>query len=89
MEALWIELQIELSLYHAHLIVERSGHRIRLDQPELIGDTVRLALRRVNQPSSPAWQRRVAMTRSDSRPNFGTATWVSNSRKLTLVTNAF
>jgi pimeloyl-ACP methyl ester carboxylesterase len=44
MESAWMELQDELSLltaHSAHLIAERSGHSIHLDQPEMVISAVR------------------------------------------------
>jgi hypothetical protein len=45
MERSWLALQDELaglSPRSAHLIAERSGHFVHIDQPELVAETVRL-----------------------------------------------
>ena len=47
MERVWMELQDELALLgnnYGHLIAERSGHLIHLDQPELVISAVRTLL---------------------------------------------
>jgi pimeloyl-ACP methyl ester carboxylesterase len=46
-ETLWLELQRELADLApraAHLIAERSGHQIHLDQPDLIADAVNMVV---------------------------------------------
>lgn len=47
MEQLWMKLQTELAARSpraAHIVAERSGHHIHLDQPELVADTVYMVI---------------------------------------------
>lgn len=58
-EALWMELQDELaqlSPHAAHLVADRSGHDIHLDQPQLVVDAVTMVLdfARAGNAGSPA-----------------------------------
>ncbi|MEZ5446679.1 MAG: alpha/beta hydrolase [Gammaproteobacteria bacterium] len=58
-EALWMQLQDELaemSPRSAHLVADRSGHHIHLDQPQLVVDAVTMVLdfARARKAGSPA-----------------------------------
>lgn len=47
MEQLWLDLQAELaaaSPRSAHIIAEKSGHHVHLDQPELVADAITLVI---------------------------------------------
>ena len=47
MEKLWMDLQAELaeSVHQtAHIVAEKSGHHIHLDQPELVADSIQLVI---------------------------------------------
>ena len=53
MEAIWRELQQSLSGLaprSRHIIAERSGHNIHLDQPELVVGAVEAIVRRLAEP---------------------------------------
>ncbi|MFT7459514.1 MAG: pimeloyl-ACP methyl ester carboxylesterase, partial [Planctomycetota bacterium] len=55
MEKIWMEMQDELALLNEgaiHLIAERSGHSIHLDQPEFVISALRVLLN--NQGSTPS-----------------------------------
>lgn len=58
-EALWMQLQdelAELSPHSAHLVADRSGHHVHLDQPQLVVDAVTMVLdfARARNAGSPA-----------------------------------
>lgn len=82
MEALWMELQSELSAlspYSGHVVAHDSGHFIHLDQPQLVIDSISFLVdviryRAINR-NYPV---EVAQALEPERYDFFEATWRSN-----------
>ena len=56
MEKLWMELQDDLaarSPHAIHMIAERSGHYVQLDQPEVVLNAIRVTVEAVRKASMP------------------------------------
>ena len=82
MEQLWMDLQTELaagSLRSAHFIVDKSGHHIHLDQPELVANAIALTVNTAQKfcHCSPRNTRAYSLANT-THCTFKNATWLSN-----------
>ena len=83
MEQLWMDLQTELatgSPRSAHLIANRSGHQIHLEQPELVANAVALVINDIQECChwSLSKSRAFSMVTKPTQLSFINATWRSN-----------
>lgn len=82
MEKLWMDLQTELAgsvQQSAHIVAEKSGHHIHLDQPELVADSIQIVIDATQMVSRSIARNDVSnnFTRQPL-PRFQDATWLLN-----------